>query len=86
MNRQQRRQAQRLLNKGRFPFPELQEWLRSYVARHPETYCQIQEEGVRTNLFSTETQEMGVEQFKTSLEALLESDQVGSAEHDDTIL
>ena len=74
MNRQARRQAQRLLSKGRFPFPELAEWLRSYAARHPETYCQILDEGVRTNLFSKETQEMDVVEFRTSLEALRESE------------
>ena len=74
MNRQARRQAQRLLGKGRFPFPELEEWLRSYAARHPETYCQILDEGVRTNLFSKETQEMDVVEFRTSLEELRDAD------------
>ena len=50
MNRQRRRDAERRIAKGRFPFPEFLRWARSYFARYPETFIACDPGDLRSNI------------------------------------
>ena len=50
LNRQCGRNAERRLLKGRFPFPWLLRWARSYFARYPETFISCDPGDLRTNI------------------------------------
>ena len=73
MNRQQRRQAERLLKKFRFPFPDLQDWLRGFLRENPECFAQVNEDGTVTTNISGEVETLDVVDFRELLDATKEA-------------
>ena len=75
MNRQQRRQAERRLEKGYFPFPELEDWLRGYLKRHSETIMRSNfDNTIFTNLFDDEADDYPLDEFHVLLMRLKADD------------
>ena len=72
MTRQQRRQAERRLRKFQFPFPALQKWLATHLAKHPEVFVQARGKHVTTNL-SGMTEDLDVVAFHELLIELKET-------------
>ena len=50
LNRQNRRQAERRIKKGRFPFPEFSRWFVNYLHQNPGYFAFYEKEEVRCNL------------------------------------
>ena len=73
MNRQQKRKAERLLLKGRFPFPELQNWLRGFLRENPEVFAQVTEDATVTTNLSGEVEVLDVTEFRELLLATKEA-------------
>ena len=72
MTRQQRRNAERRLQKFDFPFPEHQGWLRKHLRTHPECFVQARGKHVTTNLFGA-TEDLDVVAFHVLLVELKET-------------
>ena len=72
ITRQQQRNAERRLLKFQFPFPALQKWLATHLAKHPEVFVQARGKHVTTNL-SGVTEDLDVVAFYELLLELKET-------------
>lgn len=66
MTRQQRRNAERRIKKGQFPFPEFGKWIGNYAARHPEVFLFCKPGDIESNL-SGEKRQYTLEELYTFL-------------------
>ena len=78
MNRQQRRQAERKLSKGLFPFPDLTPWFREYLKKPDNAglYLQIRDDGLLNTNLTGESVEIDVIELREILDEIKEQEEL----------